>query len=132
MAASNEEVSQSQGNEWPVAAMVPLSDRDVTAGRALTLSFAELRKLLDTDGKLVVLLLDLESYAEDERHSERCPGSLFQGRPPGRVVRLILTQGLSSLALLSILAFCTVVTLPFLHVDPPCACLGSRGLCPLA
>lgn len=64
MAASDEEVSQSQGNEWPVAAMAPLSDSDVTAGRALVLSVAELRELVDADGKLVVLLSDVESYAE--------------------------------------------------------------------
>ena len=110
--------------------MVPLSDRDVTAGRALTLSFAELRKLLDTDGKLVVLLLDLESYAEDERHSERCPGSLFQGRPPGRVVRLILTQGLSSLALLLILAFCTELLYRFCMRTHLVGVWGAEGFVP--
>ena len=61
---SDEKVSQSQGNAWSVAAMVPLSDNDVTAGRALVLSVAELRELVDADGKLVVLLSDVESYAE--------------------------------------------------------------------
>ena len=44
--------------------MAPLSDSDVTPCRALVLSVAELRELVDTDGKLVVLLSDVESYAE--------------------------------------------------------------------
>ena len=43
---SNEEISQSQGNEWPVAAKVPLSVSGVTAGRALVLIVAELWELV--------------------------------------------------------------------------------------
>ena len=52
----DEEYSQSQGNEWPVAAMAPLSDIEDLSGRALVLSVAELRELVDPGGKLVILL----------------------------------------------------------------------------
>ena len=46
--------------------MAPLhsASEEASSDRALLLSLADLKQLLDTDGRLVVVLRDVESYAE--------------------------------------------------------------------
>ena len=66
MVGRSAEDRRSPEREWPVAAMAPLHrDKDHNSGeRALFLTVAELKQLLDADGRLVIALTDVESYAE--------------------------------------------------------------------
>ena len=66
MVERNAEDRRSRENEWPVVAMAPLhQDKDHNSGeRALFLTVAELKQLLDANGRLVIALTDVESYSE--------------------------------------------------------------------
>ena len=131
----DEEYLQSQRNEWPVAAMAPLSDVEDLSGRALVLSVAELRELVDPDGKLVILLSNVKSYSEADRVvNDTLKGSLdfLQRRSPGHGDCMTLTDGRAPSLLLVRCISVQCLLSPVLHVNPCRGCDEGQGLTPSA
>ena len=76
--------------EGPTAAMAPLNSASEMASsdRAVLLSLADLKQLLDSEGRLVVVLKDVESYAEADGYLGPRQGSTQRsagGGPSGDV-----------------------------------------------
>ena len=61
MVGRSAEDRRNRKNEWPVVAMAPLhQDKDQNSGeRAIFLTVAELKQLLDADGRHVIALTDV-------------------------------------------------------------------------